>query len=332
MVEETARKFHTPLAIPLMDLTVEKDTLLDILGVPAGEAAAAKKCWACGCLHGSLDAIDRALPAEKRPKGLNEAVHAAREHLTDVLYDCLGCEVCYPALAVNALDLDAPCCPTEEVEERHGWPPFPGAYTVLRYQAPVAVCTLTDRDLAAAIVREAGPEVPIVGILQTENLGIERLLLNVLSNPHIRFIILCGPDSRQAIGHLPGQSLLALSRSGLDDRARIIGGNGKRPVLKNISRQAVEHFRAPSTTGRFGVRVWFFLRRRSVRKPWTKNPIRVTSSAIGPHEANRRIPWKSQRTSDSSRPPAARQGRIKRQDRATAAPAVRVRLVDPGNT
>ena len=107
----------------------------------------------------------------------------------------------------------------------------------------MAVCTLTDRDLAAAIVREAGPEVPIVGTLQTENLGIERLLLNVLSNPHIRFIILCGPDSRQAIGHLPGQSLLALSRSGLDDRARIIGENGKRPVLKNISRQAVEHFR-----------------------------------------------------------------------------------------
>ncbi len=28
-----------------------------------GEAAAAKKCWGCGCLHGSLDAIARARPA-----------------------------------------------------------------------------------------------------------------------------------------------------------------------------------------------------------------------------------------------------------------------------
>jgi tetrahydromethanopterin S-methyltransferase subunit A len=82
-----------------------------------------------------------------------------------------------------------------------------------------------------------------MGTLHTENLGIERLLMNVLSNPHIRYLILCGPDSRQAIGHLPGQSLAALSRSGLDDRSRIIGAKGKRPVLKNISREAVEHFR-----------------------------------------------------------------------------------------
>ena len=55
------------------------------------------------------------------------------------------------------------------------------------------------------------PEVAIVGTLHTENLGIERLVSNVLANPHIRFVIVCGPDSRQAIGHLPGQSLVALA-------------------------------------------------------------------------------------------------------------------------
>jgi tetrahydromethanopterin S-methyltransferase subunit A len=80
-------------------------------------------------------------------------------------------------------------------------------------------------------------------MLHTENLGIERLIVNVLANPHIRFVLVCGADSRQAIGHVPGQSLVALARQGLDDRARISGAGGKRPYLKNLARNTVEHFR-----------------------------------------------------------------------------------------
>lgn len=213
------------------------------------EAAAAKKCWPCGCLHSSLAAIERAFPAGERPSVLDAALSAARDRLVEVQYDCLGCEVCYPALAINALNraggrpADWEVCPSDRVEEREGWPPLPGAYTVLRYQAPVAVWILMDEKLSVAVTREVGPEVAIVGILQTENLGIERLILNVLANPNIRFVIVCGPDSRQAVGHLPGQSLVALARNGLDDRSRIIAARGKRPVLHNVSREAVEHFR-----------------------------------------------------------------------------------------
>jgi tetrahydromethanopterin S-methyltransferase subunit A len=129
------------------------------------------------------------------------------------------------------------------VAARPGWPPLPGAYTVLRYRAPVAVCTLTDGGLAREVARIADAPVTLVGTLQTENLGIERLIVNVLANPHIRFVLVCGADSRQAIGHLPGQSLIALARQGLDGRTRIRGASGKRPYLKNIARDAVEHFR-----------------------------------------------------------------------------------------
>jgi tetrahydromethanopterin S-methyltransferase subunit A len=213
------------------------------------EAAAAKKCWSCGCLHDSLRAVERAFPTEPPPV-LDAAVNTARDRLTEVRYDCLGCEVCYPALALNALNeangerlVDLAACPTKKVEEREGWPPLPGAYTVLRYQAPVAVCTLTDDGLATAVAREAGAKVSIIGALQTENLGIERLITNVLANPNIRFVVVCGADSRQVIGHLPGQSLVALARSGVDDGSRILGARGKRPVLRNVSREAVEHFR-----------------------------------------------------------------------------------------
>jgi tetrahydromethanopterin S-methyltransferase subunit A len=138
---------------------------------------------------------------------------------------------------------DLEVCPTEKVEKRRGWPPLPGAYRVLRYQAPVAVCCLTADDLAAAVVREAGLEIAIVGEMHTENLGIERLIQNVLVNPHLRFVIVCGPDSQQAVGHYPGQSLVALAQHGIDDRRRIIGARGRRPLLKNLSPEDVAHFR-----------------------------------------------------------------------------------------
>ena len=126
------------------------------------------------------------------PSEVEASLSAARQPLVTVKYDCLGCEVCYPALAINALNqaghaIEPDACANEPVEERAGWPPLPGTYAVLRYQAPVAVCTLTDEELAERIAREAGESIAIVGSLHTENLGIERLVANVVANPHIRF-------------------------------------------------------------------------------------------------------------------------------------------------
>jgi tetrahydromethanopterin S-methyltransferase subunit A len=208
-----------------------------------GEAAKAKKCWPCGCLHGSLDSIDQAFANGKKPLELTRIIESARLRLIDIKYDCLGCDVCYPANAVNTLQVDAETCPADAVEERQGWPPLPGAYTVLRYRAPVAVCTLTDEALATEIALSSADELALVGTLQTENLGIERLISNTIANPYIRFLVLSGADTQQAIGHLPGQSLAALTRFGVDERMRIIGAQGKRPRLRNITPEAVEHFR-----------------------------------------------------------------------------------------
>jgi tetrahydromethanopterin S-methyltransferase subunit A len=214
------------------------------------EAMAAEKCRACGCFHQLVVALEQAFPAGTGPQELRKTVEAAKLGLVERQYDCLGCEVCIPPLVVNALTqalgeavADLEICPTEKVGERRGWPPLPGAYQVLRYQAPVAVCCLTAEDLAAAVVRKAGPEIAIVGTLHTENLGIERLIQNVLGNPHLRFVIVCGPDSQQTLGHYPGQSLLALAQYGIDDRRRIIGARGRRPLLKNLSPEAMAHFR-----------------------------------------------------------------------------------------
>jgi len=88
--------------------------------------------------------------------------------------------------------------------ERPGWPPLPGEYHRLRYHAPVAICTLTDGQLADRLVAGKPAGVAIVGKLQTENLGIERIVQNVLPSPNIRHLVLCGPDSGQRVGHCPG--------------------------------------------------------------------------------------------------------------------------------
>ena len=217
-------------------------------------ALAAEKCRACGCFHQLIIALEEAFPSgagpQELPQELMETVQAAKRCLVERQYDCLGCEVCIPPLVLNALTQamgeavsDLEVCPAEKVEARRGWPPLPGAYRVLRYQAPVAVCTLTSEDLALAVAREAGPEIAVVGMLHTENLGIERLIQNVLANPYLRFVVLCGPDSQQAVGHYPGQSLAALAGQGIDDRRRILGARGRRPLLKNLGPEAVAHFR-----------------------------------------------------------------------------------------
>lgn len=218
--------------------------------VPLREATAAPKCWACGCFHNLLTTLCQAFPGDRPPGELEEAVSRGRERLQELKYPCLGCEVCYPALVINALSrlggeelMDFEVCPGEKVEQRRGWPPLPGDYQVLRYHAAVAVCTLMDAELAAAIARQAGAEIAIIGTLQTENLGIERLIQNISANPHLRFLVVCGEDSQQAVGHWPGQSLLALAQGGTDDRGRIISARGKRPLLRNITRELVEHFR-----------------------------------------------------------------------------------------
>ncbi len=227
-----------------------KDVPLNIVEPSEAEAVArlqeavdAKKCRRCGCLHSSLEAIERAIPVARRSPGLAVVMEKARTRLVPVQYDCLGCEVCFPPLAMNALQIEAEGCPSEKVEVRSGWPPLPGSYTVLQYQAPVAVCTLTDETLAASMAAQRSPEVSIVGNMYTENLGIERLIQNIIANPNIRFLILCGTDSRQTIGHLPGQSLFALTQSGVVESGRIMEAKGKRPILRNISREMVEHFR-----------------------------------------------------------------------------------------
>lgn len=82
-------------------------------------------------------------------------------------------------------------------------------------------------------------KVAIYGKLKTENIGIEKIVANVISNPNIRYLLICGDDIR---GHRSGKSLLALYNNGIDKQNRIIDAPGAIPYIENLDKNAIERF------------------------------------------------------------------------------------------
>ena len=121
--------------------------------------------------------------------------------------------------------------------KRHEWPVVSGQYYVGRKDSSVAVCTLGSIDL----MKEIGPrkDIAIVGKTFTENLGIEKMIRNLVTNPSIRLLVLCGKESP----HHVGQSIIALKANGVDDEGQIVGSRGVLPIIKNIPRNEIDRFR-----------------------------------------------------------------------------------------
>lgn len=123
-------------------------------------------------------------------------------------------------------------------QPRPSWPIIEGSYRVGDPAAPVAVCALTSDELLVSLA--ALPGVAIAGEVQTANQGIERIILNITANPAIRFLLLCGKESRL---FRPGQSLRALVENGVDEVRRIAGADGYEPVLRTVTPQQIAAFR-----------------------------------------------------------------------------------------
>jgi tetrahydromethanopterin S-methyltransferase subunit A len=118
------------------------------------------------------------------------------------------------------------------------WPVVAGDYRVGDASAGVAVCTLSSRDLIEPVARLPG--VAIAGRLITVNLGIEHLVTNLVANPRIRALVLCGNDS--PVFHT-AQAVRALVEHGVTAEHRIIGARGHWPVLANLSATQIARFR-----------------------------------------------------------------------------------------
>lgn len=210
---------------------------------------ALSKCQQCGCMESTLQSFASVLPTV----GINEAhalvecIAISQKKLRPIQYSCLGCKHCYPAVAQNAFSLAFPIlsqavadlsCEFRVSDER--WPPVVGEYFVLDKGSAVAVSTLANAQLAEDLATCKPNGLAIVGKTETENIGIDKVIKNIITNPTIRYLIIAGNESK---GHLTGTTFLALAENGVDQNGRVIGSHGKRPVLRNVTFPEIEAFR-----------------------------------------------------------------------------------------
>jgi tetrahydromethanopterin S-methyltransferase subunit A len=124
----------------------------------------------------------------------------------------------------------------EKKSPAEGWPVVNGDYVVGDPESPVAAATLASH--IEQIPVDAGAA--IAGPCKTENLGIEKMLANLISNPNIRFLVLCGSEVQ---GHITGQSIEALHANGVDpEKRKIVDATGAIPFIENIPDEGIERF------------------------------------------------------------------------------------------
>ncbi|MCD4806439.1 MAG: tetrahydromethanopterin S-methyltransferase subunit A, partial [Methanococcoides sp.] len=117
------------------------------------------------------------------------------------------------------------------------WPVVKGDCVSGKEDSCIAVITL-------ASSLEPYGKAAMWGSCKTENLGAEKIIINTISNSNIRYVLLCGNESK---GHLAGQTLIALHKNGIDDDGRIIGSEGAIPFVENIGKDAIERFQKQVT-------------------------------------------------------------------------------------
>ncbi|MDR2967391.1 MAG: tetrahydromethanopterin S-methyltransferase subunit A [Methanobacteriaceae archaeon] len=124
----------------------------------------------------------------------------------------------------------------DKKEPAEGWPIINGDYEVGDPESPVAATTLGSHNEAVPV----GAGAAIAGPCKTENLGIEKVVANIISNPNIRFLVLCGSEVQ---GHITGQSIEALHANGVDPEKRsIVDATGAIPYVENIPDEGIERF------------------------------------------------------------------------------------------
>jgi tetrahydromethanopterin S-methyltransferase subunit A len=135
-----------------------------------------------------------------------------------------------------------------KVDPHPEYPPEEGRYVRGNDFSPAAVMIILNRDAdkippeIEALIR-AGVEsgAALSGTVQTENIGFEKLVCNIVANPNIRYLILGGPESE---GHLTGEAMKALLFNGVDEKKRILGTKAPHPFLFNLPMEFIERFRA----------------------------------------------------------------------------------------
>ena len=138
-----------------------------------------------------------------------------------------------------------------KVKPHPDYPPEEGRYLRGNDFSPAAVVIILNTEAENIppwienLVRagvEAGAA--IAGTVQTANIGIEKIICNIVANTNIRYLILGGPESD---GHHTGDAIKALMKNGVDKKKLIIGTDALSPTLFNVPGEFIDRFRQQVT-------------------------------------------------------------------------------------
>lgn len=224
-----------------------------------------EKCEACSCYVDTIKEFDAVLAGEATPDAESARSVIAgltANHKTE--HGCIGCDPCYPVSISNALyalsdgesvgatqescgssrGCEAPTPPALQAQPAavapDAWTVETGDYRLGAESGCVAIATLASEDLYKSFSEALCADAcSICGKVFTENIGIEKVVKNIIANRHIRFLILCG---KEAQGHLTGTCIKALHRGGVTEKGKIAGAPGKRPFIKTLTPAQVMRF------------------------------------------------------------------------------------------
>lgn len=117
------------------------------------------------------------------------------------------------------------------------WPPVSGEYITGDPESQAAVITLASELDKERLTRHCA----LAGSMKTENIGIEKVVANIVSNTNIRYLVICGAEVH---GHLSGDAVMAMHRSGIDEEGRIIEAKGAIPYITNIDIDTINIWRS----------------------------------------------------------------------------------------
>jgi len=195
------------------------------------------KCSGCGiCVDVCPTAVFKLLE--------NENKKTSKVVAEDQCFACRACEVKCPEQAIKVIGYEM-----LKVNPPPEYPPEEGRYLRGNDYSPVAVVAILDTydfkippELVKLVEVAIESGAALAGTLQTENIGIEKVVANVVANPNIRYLVLCWRESQ---GHLTADALVNLVKNGVadDKRRTIVGAKAPAPYLPNVSLGAIERFR-----------------------------------------------------------------------------------------
>lgn len=135
-----------------------------------------------------------------------------------------------------------------KVDPHPDYPTEEGRYLRGNDRSPVVVVVILNhaedkipRDIEELVRTGLEAGAALSGTVQTENVGFEKIICNVIANPNIRWAVLTGPESE---GHLTGEAFKALLANGVDEKKRILGTSAPHPLLFNLPMEFIQRFRA----------------------------------------------------------------------------------------